>query len=34
VLLQEFEDEVDRRQKDLVAASSLAVRHFVVVWWC
>lgn len=25
VLLQEFEDEVDRRQKDLVAASSLAV---------
>ena len=25
VLLQQFEDEVDRRQKDLVAAPSLAV---------
>jgi len=34
VLLQEFEDEVDRRQKDLVAASSLAVRHFVILWLC
>jgi hypothetical protein len=33
VLLQEFEDEVDRRQEDLVAASSLTVRHFVVLWW-
>lgn len=37
VLLQEFEDEVDWRQKDLVAASSLTVRHFcgfaVVLMW-
>lgn len=33
VLLQKLEDEVDGRQKDLVAASSLAVRHFVVLWW-
>lgn len=32
VLLQEFEDEIDWRQKDLVAASSLTVRHFVVLW--
>jgi hypothetical protein len=33
VLLQELEDEVDRRQEDLVAASSLAVRHFGGLWW-
>jgi len=33
VLLQELEDEVDWRQEDLVATSSLAVRHVVKFWW-